>query len=134
MKTITPHFIVSPDKPELNLSDDEIHTRRTWFELKLTQQGLSFRKALGRYQGRDEAAYIVLVHDEVEERSLYRLAEAFKQDSVLSVDANGYAALFDADGKYLKNLGPFEEVSEEDAKTIGSYTYAGGKYYAARGA
>jgi hypothetical protein len=127
-------MIVSPDKPELGLSDGEAESRRTWFEHKLTQLGYSFKRAYGSFNGKREVSYIVLVEDEGAEHALFRLAKAFQQDAVLIVDANGYAALFDSDGQYLANKGQFVEVSQEIAQAAESYTFANDHYYVALGA
>ncbi len=128
----TPFVIFTPGKPELNLTDFERDSRRTWFEHKLTQLGYSFRKVAGSYKGAAETSYLVLVEDQEQLPALYRLAEAFKQESVLYVDSQGYAALFDADGNWLTELGKFSEISESEARELDAYTYADGKYYAAR--
>ncbi len=130
MKASTPFMVLSADKPELEMTSFERCSRRTWFEHKLAQLGYSFKKVAGSHQGKPEISFIVLADNDEELPALYRLAAAFDQDSVMYVDANGYAALFDSDGQYLANLGRFVEVTEDAAQNLDSYTFAGGKYYA----
>lgn len=125
-------IFISPDKPELQLDEAETLGRRTWFEHKLVQLGFNFRKVSGAYKGKPETSYMVLIDSDDQLPSLYRLAEAFKQESVLLLDSNGYAALFDADGRHLAELGKFVRVSREEAVEQDAWTYVDGAYYITR--
>jgi hypothetical protein len=130
MKTSNPFVLISADVPDVTGVQAEM--RRTWFELKLTQLGFSFRKVSGSYKHEPEVSYIVLIESDGQYASLFRLADAFKQEAVIIVDANGYAALFAADGNHIQELGEFREVSAEEAANEGNYTHVDGRYYAAK--
>lgn len=130
MNTTTPLMIVSADSVKIT-NEAEVLSRRNWFEHKLQQLHLSYRKVAGKYKLIDETSFIILVESEEQEQTVFRLARAFNQETVLFVDSNSYAALFDADGNYLKNAGRMTEVSEEQAKDLPSYTVVDGHYYAA---
>lgn len=127
MITATPYALISCDTPETG--NDE--SRRTWFEHKLVQLYFSFRRVTGSYKGKPEVSYLVLIESETQRAALLRLAKAFKQESVLFVDANGYAALFDADGTHLAEVGKWQVVTEEVAAANDAYTFVDGNYYIA---
>lgn len=130
MKISTPYVLISADVHEITGIAADM--RRTWFERKLTQLGFSFRKVSGAYHGVNEVSYLVLVESDGQYASLFRLADAFGQEAIITVDANGYAALFAADGNHIQELGEFLEVTAYQAVAEGNYTYVDGRYYAAK--
>ncbi len=94
---------------------------------------VAFATGCGRYHGQAERCIVVVLHNDVAERTARFLANLYKQESVLYVDANQQARLETPDGELIESLGSFIQVSQITAVAKGSYTAVNGRHWITRG-
>lgn len=113
-------------------------TVNTWRALRLQKdlREAVYQRAVGRYNGHEEISFIVSTPGGTMGQfwqSLVVLAKRYGQESVLHVDANQQAALYFIEDGTWQHLGPYVQVTETEALSLGSYTKTEeGLYYAAK--
>lgn len=130
MNTRQPFIIMSAHLS--SLSADENAQRAIAMEQWLQAKGYPFKPVTGVYKGTHELSFVVPFVSPDDFDALYSLAiRAYGQESILYVDANGYATLISRDKE--TGLGMFRNVPEHVAKELDGYTFdpSEGSYYVA---
>lgn len=134
MNIQTPFIILSASRaeltPELNSERSELLARQ------LAARDLSFKRVDGVYKGSREISFLVLTPDDNAQAACYRLARRYGQESVLSVDANRYAALVfltpdmgGADVASVSGVGYWRSAAAAEAEALDNYTRDGADFY-----
>ncbi len=126
MNTQTPSIIFSVWDAEY--SETTNRSSVLWIKRQLTEQHIGFLVGEGCYKGKREPC--VIVHDsDTTLAFVQRFARAFKQESILRIDANNQARLEKPDGTLIKGLGNFRAVPESAARAQDAWTRLGDRFY-----
>jgi hypothetical protein len=97
--------------------------------------GIPFREVSGCYNGHHEQSYVCWPENAQHVRQLAVLALSWGQESWLEIHPDDTAELHFTDGRESIILGPWREVTAEEAADLDAYTYdeEHGRYFAAGG-
>jgi hypothetical protein len=133
MQTRVPVTILSAERAGLRPSQNEWRTTR--LRRDLAMDGVAYSEADGCYSGTCERSFIVVTkggEGSDDWGYVVRKAREWHQESVLHVDANGYATLYFLETGKHEPLGSFQELPEAVAKQASAFTRTrDGRYFVA---
>lgn len=124
--------ILSAERSELNHFHNEARTQDMRLKLAMGRLGkpFNFVEAQGVYKGTKEKSFMVEVQDRYDMLWIKRLAEHFKQESILYVNEKNQATLLYLESKKIEKLGIFHKVPKSVADNLEAYTMTNEGYYA----
>jgi hypothetical protein len=120
--------ILSAEIAGLNYFHNEARTQE--MKLKLSMSKFKFIEAQSVYKGTKEKSFIVKVESVAALEYLVKLADHFRQESILYIDARNQASLYYIESKTREKLGIFHKVPKSVADTLDAYTMTESGYYA----
>ena len=137
MNTQKPFVIISAERPERGEAINADLTAQLLSQLEA--RSLYPKTVIGKYNGRSEVAYLVVLPGNGRYGAalslLVQLATRYGQDTVLYVDSNRQAALYaPVSGwmlRHVKELGPWREIRRCEAERYGAFTLSDDRYFAA---
>lgn len=115
-------MIISPglnpnDENEVKSGQEAFEKRKDEMEKEFVQNGFTFIKANGKYEGFEEGSYVVLV-PEIEKKEAMKLGEKYNQDSIVYIENGKNNLIYTVGDKKGKQYGgegfKKEDSSKED--------------------
>ncbi len=96
----------------------------------LKARGIPYFEATGCYKRRREPSLVLQdVADNI--KTVRQLANWYRQESILLIDANRHAILQTPRGDFVESLGQFNEVTQEESVFLDAWTECNGRYWVA---
>lgn len=136
MRTNTPFAVISAERK--GMLRDVNQWRTESLALQLRDEDMVYVPLEGHYDGVDEASFLVFLYrgDAGPAYTLLtKLAKRWGQESILYVDANGFATLAYTDMRPSLPIGIWQDAGAGVATQGGNYSYdrTQGRYYITRG-
>lgn len=111
------------------LTNAENEARHKELRGELQVRGLNFKEVLGSYKGDVEKTFVVNTNEDKALTMVKVLACLYGQESILIVDQERKASLYDCNDGTITKLGRFCAVDALEASKLDNWTLDGTQYY-----